>query len=157
MIPHAAALEWAGRLVESARAAGMDRAWTYVVSNRVPGFEHGPHPRSPAPSSSENATIPSDISFIVYAPRRLSKLKKQLALVRLCPRAVVVFDHSNDIPVLPTGWTLHIDSRAPEQPQVERESWRSRLATAARFIFTGLKAAGFMLTVKPYVSPTRYG
>lgn len=157
MIPHAAALEWAGRLVESARAAGKVRAWTYVVSNRVPGFEHGPPPRSPAPSSSENATIPSDISFIVYAPRRLSKLKKQLALVRLCPRAVVVFDHSNDIPVLPTGWTLHIDSRAPEHAQVERESWRSRLATAARFIRTGLKAAGFILTVKPYVSPTRYG
>ena len=73
------------------------------------------------------------------------------------PRAVVVFDQASELPVLPTGLNLHIDTKSPGVAQVELESTLQRVRLAARLVSTAWKALGFCLRVRPYENAGRYG
>jgi len=146
-VPRADVLTQAEALI--AANADLGLRWVLLVSNRVPGFEHGPDAaRASAAGASE---------VIVYGPRWRSKARKQAALVRVRPRAVVVFDQASELPVLPTGLNLHIDTKSPGVAQVDLESTLQRVRLAAGLVSTAWRALGFCLRVRPYENAGRYG
>jgi GT2 family glycosyltransferase len=95
---------------------------------------------------------------IVYGRQLMSRLKKQLWVLKRRPRACIVFDQINDFPILfGTPYTLHVDTKKPTVAQVERDGWLVRL----KFFLTWLKARSKVLKyardVQPHVSTGRYG
>lgn len=163
LVPHAAALDWARAVVERSRKSGAESIeWTFAVSNRVPGFEHGaPASGSTASSGASDgqrvSLLPSGCECMVYADRAASKLKKQLSLLGLRPDTVVVFDQSMGMPVLWPGKTVHIDSKSPEKAQVERETVGGWVSFGARWVQSAVKGLLFARRVRPYESEGRYG
>ncbi len=117
-----------------------------IVSNTVHGFEHA------APSQkSIDALGFANGAAVVFGQHSSSKLKKQWAVWRLRPAAVVVFDNTCPIPILTACPTIHLDSRTPypHASFIEHESWPRRLILAIRTLLTAIKAARYALTVRP--------
>lgn len=61
------------------------------------------------------------------------------------PEACIVFDLTNDVPLLRCPITLHIDHRTPEQCQVERDGVISRVAFVGRWCITAARAAWYCI------------
>ncbi|HYE01826.1 MAG TPA: glycosyltransferase family 2 protein [Phycisphaerales bacterium] len=148
---------WAPKLAEALRghvaaelAAGrglpgeVEPAWVYVRRNDVE-----------LPAGDGVGVPPAE--EVVYGHRRRSRLKKQLPFLRRPPTAVVVVDQSNDFPMLRGRWNIHIDPKRPGMAQVERDGPRARAAFLARWLVTAARVGRFVLTVRPYTSPTKYG
>lgn len=153
----AAPLEWARQVrdtlrAELARAGGEGEAeprWVEIVRNDVEAAalaEPAPAPEAAAPEAR-----------IVYGGHRLSRLRRQLDLLRVPPRAVVVFDQTNDYPALRGRWNIHVDMKKPGAAQLERDGPLPRAVFALRWLGTAARAAVFSCTVRPYTSPTKYG
>lgn len=96
-------------------------------------------------------------SSILYAGTWPSRIKKQLTLLRLRPRAIVIFDQTSDLPTITGGTTLHIDARTPTLAQIERDGILPKAAFAIRWLGTLVRCACYAATVRPFHSETRYG
>ncbi len=95
---------------------------------------------------------------MLYGGRWPSRLKKQLHLFARRPDAVVVFEQTNDLPVLfRGGWNLHIDQKKPTITQVERDGWLARLRFIGRWVPTAARCTLYACTIKPYQRTGRYG
>lgn len=125
----------------AARARSADRPrWIEIARNDVP-------PTGDTPADER----------IVYSRRLRSKLLRQVPLLRRRPTAVVVFDQTNDFPLLCGGRNIHIDLKWPDQAQVERDGLGPRLAFMARWLPTALRSLWYVALLRPYRSPNRYG
>jgi GT2 family glycosyltransferase len=118
------------------RGRGERVEWAVIARNDVP---------NPPPGS------------LIYGGTWPSRIKKQLNLVRMRPRAVVVFDQTSDLPTITGGWTLHIDARTPDRAQVERDGLVAKARFAARWIATYVKCRRYAGRVGPFRSESRYG
>ena len=141
---HPDSIRWAAELRRLAGEHGAtDVRWVDVVRHDVPGA-HDP------------ANEPS-VERIVYAPRFLSRLRRQMPLLRGRPDAVIVFDQTNDMPLFKGRHNIHIDRKWPEVAQVERDGVGPRAAFLARWLATTVRCVVYAMRVRPYVSPNRFG
>lgn len=152
-----APLQW-GRQVRDAIRAELARGaqpgeaeprWIEIVRNDVEAAALA----EPAPPPEDR---PPEVR-IVYGGHRLSRLRRQLDLLRVPPRAVVIFDQTNDYPAVRGRWNIHIDMKKPAAAQLERDGPLPRAVFLLRWLSTVVRAAVFTLTVRPYTSPTKYG
>jgi GT2 family glycosyltransferase len=126
-------------LEESGRTADRPR-WIDIARNQV-------HPSEECPPDER----------IVYSPRLRSRLWRQLPLLRRPPDAVVIFDQTNDFPLLRGGRNVHIDLKWPDKAQVERDGIGPRVAFLARWVPTVLRSLWYVALLGPYQPPNRYG
>lgn len=149
MCSHPGSIEWADQLRAALAHALLDRGrlaeqprWTYLVRQGVrdPG---GPGAHLPV--------------RIVFEPNKRSKWRSQRKYLRRPPHAVVVFDQSNDFPLIRGTMNIHVDRRRPEIAQVERDGFGPRLAFLARFAVTALRCMVYAWRVRPIVHAGRYG
>lgn len=138
-------LKWARQVRDNLRAqlaeqgeSAKEPRWVIAVRNTVPGSE------GPAEEWAQR---------IVYGGKLPSRLKKQVTLGRLQPAACVVFENTNDLPVLLGGKSanIHVDLKDATVCQPEIDGWGVRARFAARWLGTTLRAAWFVLTCRPYV------
>ncbi len=129
------------RLNTAGRAGDMPR-FVYVVRNDVhdPGAAGGGAPER-----------------VVYSTRVRSKLRRQLAFIDRWPDACVVFDQTNDFPLIHSCWNIHVDRRQASRAQVEWGGWMPRIAIGARLVRTAWRAWRYWKNLAPYVSGSRYG
>ncbi len=98
------------------------------------------------------------VGSIIYGRHRASRLKKQIHLWRRRPSGAIVFEQTNDMPLLLRGgWNLHIDRKQPTMAQVERDGWAPRLRFLLRWIPTAGRCLFYACTIRPYTSPDKYG
>ncbi|MBX3386676.1 MAG: glycosyltransferase family 2 protein [Phycisphaeraceae bacterium] len=129
--------------VSSAEPAPSPPPLLLYASNTVPGFEHTP-PGGDALSAMGFANARA----VVFGAHLTSKLKKQAALLHARPGLVVVFDNTCPSPVLSACPTLHVDSRSPDRPFVERETWGTRARMLARWVRVAVRASVYSLRVR---------
>jgi hypothetical protein len=153
MCSHPESIKWAEDLRARTAYALMDRGraedlprWIYLVRSGVTdefgrGMEDAPG-------------VPHRIRF---DPNRKSKWDAQRGFLREPPTAVVIFDQSNECPMVRSRVNIHIDRRRPAQAQVERDGFMPRLAFLARWLITTIRCTLYGLRVKPFVSSDRYG
>lgn len=127
--------------------AGAPR-WVYIVRNDV---------MDPTAGSADPVTGDAPADRVVYSTRWRSKMRRQKGLVLGAPTAVVVFDQSNDFPLLRGRWNVHIDQRQPQKAQIERDGLGPRLAFWMRWVKTGFASVTYAARVRPYVSKGKYG
>ncbi len=145
-------LKWARQVRDNLRAqlagsgAGEPR-WTIVVRNTVPGHESA--------GDEDNGWA----RRVVYGGRLPSRLKKQWTFARLRPAACVVFENTNDMPVLfgGAGGNIHVDLKDATVCQPERDGWGVRARFVGRWLGTACRAAWFALTCRPYVTKGKFG
>ena len=128
-------------LMGAARAAEQPR-WTYVVA---PGV-HDP-----------SAHLSHQPRRIRFQPNRKSKWRAQRDYLRTAPDAAVVFDQSNDFPLVRSRWNIHVDRRRPEHAQAEPDGLLLRARFLARWLATAVRAAVYALTVRPRPHKGKYG
>lgn len=117
-------LGWSRELREALGPRFADISWTEIVRNDVPGHD---------------TAAPVGVKRLVYSGRMRSKLRRQVALLAAPLRAVVVFDQSNDFPLLVGGHNLHIDRKSPAMVQVEEDGLGPRLEFLSRWVATRLR------------------
>ncbi len=123
-----------------ASAGEVQPRWIEIVRNDVPGHD------SPAPEGVER---------IVYSGRRRSKLRRQVAIVVNPPEAVVVFDQSNDFPLLTGGHNLHVDRKTPTRVQVEEDGLGPRLDFLTKWVTTRFRARAWCRRAMPPIHDSR--
>ncbi len=145
------AVRWAEELRNEVRAQatpeGGKPRWVYFIRNDVcldglDGLE---------------GICGDGVECVFYSRRLRSKLLRQAKFLIRPPRAVVVFDQTNDFPLLRGRFNLHIDRKWPGQAQVERDGLGPRLAFLSRWSATGLACVWYSLRVAPYKSPHKFG
>lgn len=109
-------------------------AWVEIVRNDVPGHD---------------APALKGVKRVVYSGRKRSKLRRQVSLLLASPRAVVVFDQSNDFPLLSGGHNLHIDRKSPSMVQVEEDGVGPRLEFVSRWLATLVRGLRWSRTASP--------
>lgn len=129
------------RLSAAGRAGDMPR-FVYVVRNDVPD-----------PGAAAAGATPR----VVYSSRWRSKLRRQLALLDQWPDAAVVFDQTNDFPLLYSCWNIHIDRRQASRAQVEWGGLMERITIGAKLARTAFRAWRYWKNLTPYVPSGRYG
>ena len=151
MCSHPDSVRWVEDLRARAAYALMDRdraadmpGWTYLVKEGVTDALAG----SGAPGTPER---------VRFEPNRESKWQAQRGFLKEPPTAVVIFDQSNECPMIRSRVNIHIDRRRMGQAQVERDGLWPRLAFIGRWIGTSLRCILYGLRVKPFVSSGRYG
>lgn len=124
------------------RAADLPR-FTHFVRNDLPGA----HDAVPAGGPGK----------VVYSGKLRSKIRRQIPFLFRAPGAAVVFDQSNDFPLIRAGHNIHIDYRQPARCQIERAGTMALVSSLARWSLTCVRAVAHAATLRPYVSPNRYG
>ncbi|MBX3407525.1 MAG: glycosyltransferase family 2 protein [Phycisphaeraceae bacterium] len=144
-------LKWARQVRDNLRAqlaasSTQEPRWTIVVRNTVPGYET---------AGDEDGGW---ARRMVYGGRLPSRLKKQFAFARLRPAACIVFENTNDMPVLlgGRGGNIHIDLKDATVCQPEHDGWGVRGRFAARWFGTALRAAWFVLTCRSHVMKGKF-
>ncbi|MCA9298980.1 MAG: glycosyltransferase, partial [Phycisphaerales bacterium] len=122
---------------------GSEPSWTFCLRNDVPGSHDDPEE-------------PGD-RHIVYSWRKRSKLRRQLGLLLTPPKVLVAFDQCGDFPLLTGSLDGHIDSRAPELIQIDRNGIGRRLAFLVVWCWTGVRIVWHVATLKRHESEGRYG
>ncbi len=143
---HPDSLAWSAELRDEAAKRLSGRAgpcWVEVVRNDVPDCY------APAGGGVSRR--------IVYSGRLLSRVRRQWPLLLSPVRSCVVFDQVNDFPLVRGRWNIHVDRRAPERAQVERDGPGRRAAFLARWFVTGFRCVLHAATLRPDTSTTRYG
>jgi GT2 family glycosyltransferase len=145
---HPDSLQWLQDLQARAEQAGLGSSagvrWLPIVRNDVPG--------------ADAASLPP--GAIVYGPRKRSRLKKQLAMLRARPSACIVFDQTNDFPILtPFGpsHNIHIDQKNPALAQLERDGLLVRARFLGRWLRESVRCLLWASRVKPFVRTSSYG
>lgn len=167
-MPVIEALREAGALTSEATVAVLcnqrdSMAWFAALVEHVRAETKGNGPRLVPVVRNDVRGAPADGAdgaggAVVYGKRLRSRLKKQLRMLRLRPRACVVWDSNNDFPIWTgTPFTLHIDTRKPTMAQLERDGWGTRLAFIAKWIPAWFRLNRYAATVEPYAGTGRYG
>lgn len=143
-------LTWARQVRDNLRAqlaGACEPRWTIVVRNTVPGHET---------AGDEDGGW---ARRVVYGGRLPSRVKKQIMFARLRPAACVVFENTNDMPVLfgGAGGNIHVDLKDATVCQPERDGWGVRARFVGRWLGTACRAAWFALTCRPYVTKGKFG
>lgn len=115
-------------------------SWVEIVRNDVQGHD---------------APAPEGVERVVYSGRRRSKVRRQVALLARSPRAVVVFDQSNDFPLLSGGHNLHIDRKSPTLVQVEEDGVGPRMEFLSRWVVTRARGIRWSRTATPPAHQSR--
>ena len=141
------ALAWAERVRASVRAHAARRGeappgFVEIVRNDVPGAEEPP---------------PPGVARVVYSRKWRSRLRRHLALLAHRPDAAVVFDQTNDFPLLFGGWNVHIDTKSLEHCRVEREGLGPRTRFTWAWLRTCARCVAYAARVRPFRSPEKYG
>jgi hypothetical protein len=146
-------LKWARQVRDNLRAqiAGTEATepkWVVAVRNNVPGFE--------AAGEEDGKWA----ERMVYGGKLPSRLKKQVALGRIKPTACIVFENTNDLPVLlgsaAGGGNIHVDLKDATVCQPEIDGWGVRARFLGRWLGTACRAAWFALTCRPYVMKGKF-
>lgn len=132
-------------LIDRDRAGDMPQ-WTYLVRSGVPDVE--------TPNGWLPATTPARVRF---EPNSKSKWRAQKGFLRTPPTAVIIFDQSNECPLIRGSVNIHVDRRRVGMAQVERDGWGPRLAFIARWARTAVRCTLYGLRVQPFVPSGRYG
>lgn len=140
-------LKWMGDLRAHVESACAQRGrnvsgvrWLAIVRNDVPG------------------DVPA--GSVVYGGRWASRLKKQVRLMIERPTLCVVFEQTNDLPILSPlgpGHNVHIDLKKPTMAQVERDGWAQRGRFMARWMVEAVRCMWFAQRIKPFVRAGKYG
>jgi len=125
----------ADQLRRAGRPQDMPR-WVCMVRNDAADAGMAPGESLRAAAAAER---------VVYAPSLRSRLRRQAPVVRRRPAACLVFDQSNDVPLVGCPWTLHVDHRAPDRCRPERDSLGRRAAFVLRLSATAAACAWFVL------------
>lgn len=135
-------LEWSRQLRElvAGDGSGPSPRWIEIVRNDVPGHDLSP---------------PRGVERVVYSGRRRSKVRRQASLLLRPVRAAVVFDQSNDFPLLSGGHNLHIDRKSPSQVQVEDDGLGPRLEFFARWLATRARGLAWCRRATPPAHDSR--
>ncbi len=154
MCSHPGSIDWADDLRAHVTRALRDRQrtadqpeWIYAVRDGVPD-----------PQASEDGAaaglLPRRLRF---EPNRGSKFRAQRGFLRRPPDAVLVFDQSNDLPLVRSRWNIHIERRRPTMAQIEADGLVPRLRFAARWGITAILCAWRGALLRPRRSAGRYG
>lgn len=133
-------LEWSRELRMTLGTLAEGISWIEIVRNDVPGHD------LPAPAG---------VTRVVYSRRRRSKFRRQLVLLARVPQAAVVFDQSNDFPMLSGGYNLHIDRKNPSMVQVEDDGVGPRLDFLSRWIATRARGLRWSRSATPPLHQSR--
>ena len=138
------AVSWADELrdaVERGGGSACSVRWVYVVRNDAdPGDCDAGGPER-----------------VIYSSRLRSKLFRQVRFWFSPPRAVVVFNQTNDFPLLRGRFNVHVDRKWPTTVQIERDGFGPRVSFLARWTMTCLRSLWRSASIRPYVSPHRFG
>jgi len=147
-------LKWAKQVRDNLRAqlgaagsGGQEPKWVVVVRNNVPGFET---------AGEEDGGW---AQRIVYGGKLPSRLKKQVVLGRMHAAACVVFENTNDLPVLlgGRGGNIHVDLKDATVCQPELDGWGVRARFVGRWVGTACRAGWFAMTCGPKVMKGKFG
>jgi GT2 family glycosyltransferase len=152
MCSHPESLAWADdlrhrltyALMDADRAADQPR-WIYMVRDHV----HDPQPRG--------ALAVDRPERIVFEANRKSKWRAQRPFLRNPPAATVIFEQSNEMPMIRSRCNIHVDRRRMGAAQLEWDGWGPRLAFLRRWAGTAVRCALYAARVRPYVSASKYG
>ncbi len=92
-----------------------------------------------------------------FEPSKSSKWRAQRDLLFRPPAATIIFDNSNEFPLIRGRHSVHIDQRRPGQAQVESDGLRRRLAFTLRWMATSVRAAIAALRDPDFERTDRYG
>jgi hypothetical protein len=152
MCSHPESIAWADELrtriaYELADAGrGADQpTWVYMARDHVPD-----HARP-------NALGIAPPRRVRFAPTRQSKWEAQRDFLGEPPTAVVVFDQSNELPLIRSRFNIHIDRRRPDLAQTEHDGWRPRLRFFARWAGTAGLCLFYTLRAHPRPHSGKYG
>lgn len=156
MCSHPESVSWAEDLRARTTYALIDRdravdtpRWTYMIRSGVPDTAAATSPSAPAdPMAPERKW---------FEPNSKSKWRAQRGFLRRPPTVVVVFDQSNECPLIRGCVNVHIDRRRSGMAQLERDGIRARLAFMRRWIQTAVRCTLYGLRVRPHVASGRYG
>lgn len=132
-------------LIDRDRAPDMPR-WTYMIRSGVRDVEQ--------PACAIHPAMPEKIWF---EPNSKSKWQAQRGFLRNPPTVVVIFDQTNECPLIRGSVNIHIDRRRFGLGQVEKDGLRARLAFLSRWARTALRCTLYGLRVRPFVPSGRYG
>jgi GT2 family glycosyltransferase/glycosyltransferase involved in cell wall biosynthesis len=160
-------LKTAARFREAVRAHAaqtgqVEPAWVEVVRDEILGKAERAALDRPDPDGKGSEDAPYlepavGVQRVLYNLGRKSRWLKQLKLWARRPSAVIVFDQTNDYPLLSGRFTLQVDRRTPGQCQVETESWLARLAFLLAWVGTWLLFRWYLLRLRPFASTDKYG
>lgn len=129
----------------AARAKGeTEPAWVEVVRDGLP---------EPAPDS--GAAVPAQ--RVIFGHTLKSRIFRQKSLIANRPRAVVVFDQTNDMPLAVGRWNVHVDMKKPTSAQLERDGIPARAKFLARWAKSLWRCGWYALRVKPFDTAHQYG
>jgi hypothetical protein len=92
-----------------------------------------------------------------FEPNSKSKWRAQRGFLRRPPTVVIVFDQTNECPLIRGSVNVHIDRRRFGMAQLERDGIRARLAFMRRWMLTAVRCTLYGLRVRPHVASGRYG
>lgn len=121
-------------LAAEGRAADEPR-WIECVANSVSGAYAPPDPPG--------------VERLVYSSRWPARLKRQLALIRIRPDAVIVTDNASSYPIWRGDTTIHLDRDKPGLAHVDRDTLAGRLGHAASCVLNLVRVCWFCLTMRP--------
>jgi GT2 family glycosyltransferase len=154
MCSHAESIGWADDVRSRLQHALVDEGrlgdqpeWVYMVRDGVPDLERGEGPLDE----------PGRPRRIVFEANRGSKWRAQKEFLREPPTVTLLFEQSNEMPMIRSRCNLHLDRRRPGMAQMEWDGWRPRMAYLARWAVTALRCAAYAARVRPYVSASKYG
>lgn len=147
MCSHPESIAWADQLrarvaytlIDGERPADQPR-WVYVVRDYVPD------PRRGSAGAPERA---------VFEANRQSKWQAQKPFLRNPPAAVVVFDQSNELPLVRGRFNIHINRSRPDMAQGEADGFGPRLRFFARWSWTAVRCLVYGLTAGGRARPHR--
>jgi GT2 family glycosyltransferase len=131
-------------LLDAGRLADQPK-WVYVLRDNVPD------------TARPNALGIAPPRRIRFAPNRRSKWEAQREFVRDPAAAVVVFDQSNELPLVRSRFNIHIDRRRPDLAQTERDGLGPRLRFFARWARTACLCLVYTLAARPRPHRGKYG
>jgi GT2 family glycosyltransferase len=143
-----AARELRRHVKEQVAARGMgerEPAWVEVVRDGLP-----------EPTDPDGALTPP-AQRVVFGHTLKSRIFRQKSLILKRPRAVVVFDQTNDMPLVTGRWNVHIDMKKPGAAQLERDGVLARAKFGVRWLRSLARCGWYALRVRPFDKAHDYG
>ena len=88
---------------------------------------------------------------------RWPRVWRAVRMVFSAPDAAVVFDNTNDFPLMRCPVTIHVDSRDPERALAEPDTLAGRASFLARLVRALVLCVVYIARLKPYARTSRYG
>jgi GT2 family glycosyltransferase len=151
MITPSGTVQWGLDFIEHVRSSLANEAergpqtptFTFIVRHDAPGLDELERSRAHP--------------LVVFGRSIKSRCKRMLTTAGMDFDAVVVFDQTNDLPLLRGRHNIHIDMKKPTVAQRERDGLGPRAAFLWRWLKAAPRCAWYALRIRPYVSTDRYG